>query len=656
MPYTVVVVLHDSAAELALLLRSIDARLAARPQLVVVDTGGDDGGAAAAAAWGADVLERRDNPGFGAACNAGVRRRARGRHRPAQPGLRAARRRPAPARRARRRRARGAPRAAAARRGRACSARRIRCRGPWARCSGRPLPPALLPRAPRERLEPWRAERPATVGWAIGACLAADTERLRGLGPFDPSAHLFAEDMELCLRARAAGMPTVLHPELRIRHTGGHATQRSGEPFALLARRRREVIGAARGPRALALDDARPGAHVRVARRGARAARRRRPAAGAPAGRAGRGDPGCAMSGERRGGVLAIAASGVLGGAERVLLDWLCAVAAPVTLACPPGALADAAADARPRRRPARRAPAHAAWAPRRRRARPRGPARRRRPARPRAPAGRRRRLGAAPAARRGLGAARGRGADRARARHGARRRGDRGRAARGGRAGDAVVATSAAIARAADPGARRLGRTEVIHPGVDPAALGGRPRAVRRPAARAVPGRARPLEARGPRAGDRRPRPRAPARRRRRAAARRPARLRRRAARAGRRADLAGRVRLLGHADPRDRARRRAPAAPLRRRASRSGSHSSRRSPPGGRSWRRPRAGRSRSSPRHDGAALHRPATPPRAPPRSAPCSPPRRPPRPPARRAARFDGDAAARRFAAVVARHLD
>ena len=39
MPFTVVVVLHDSAAELAALLRSIDAQLAARPQLIAVDTG-----------------------------------------------------------------------------------------------------------------------------------------------------------------------------------------------------------------------------------------------------------------------------------------------------------------------------------------------------------------------------------------------------------------------------------------------------------------------------------------------------------------------------------------------------------------------------------------------------------------------------------------
>ena len=110
--------------------------------------------------------------------------------------------------------------------------------------------PPLLPRALRERAEPYRAGAARTVGWAIAACLAADTALLRELGPFDPAVHLFAEDMELGLRARARGIPTVLHPRLRVRHTGGHAVHRGGEPYALLARRRREAVGrrSARAP------------------------------------------------------------------------------------------------------------------------------------------------------------------------------------------------------------------------------------------------------------------------------------------------------------------------------------------------------------------------------------------------------------------------
>ena len=256
MPFTVVVVLHDSAAELAALLRSIDERLELRPQLVVVDTGTPDGGSAHAAEWGAELLERRDNPGFGAASNAGV---ALARHdvcvllNPDCELLDGSLAELA-------RLARAYPRALHV-------PRLLNGDGSVQR-SAHPLPGTvgalggallhapLLPVAARVRLEPYRAARARTVGWAIAACLAAETAALRRLGPFDPTAHLFAEDLDLCLRARAAGMPTVLHPQLRLRHTGGHATQRAGEPFDVLARRRREVVGAARGPRALALDDA----------------------------------------------------------------------------------------------------------------------------------------------------------------------------------------------------------------------------------------------------------------------------------------------------------------------------------------------------------------------------------------------------------------
>jgi N-acetylglucosaminyl-diphospho-decaprenol L-rhamnosyltransferase len=253
--FTVVVVLHDSAAELAVLLRSIDAHLGERPQLVVVDTAARDGGAELAAEWGAEVVERRDNPGFGAASNAGLERARHDVSVLLNPDCElldgslahlAALTRSHP---------------------RALHAPRLLNRDWSVQRSAHPLPgtvgalagavlhPPLLPRALRERLEPYRAERARTVGWAIAACLAADTAALRRLGPFDPATHLFAEDMELCLRARAAGMRTVLHPQLRVRHAGGHATLRAGEPFGVLAARRRAVVGATLGRRALALDD-----------------------------------------------------------------------------------------------------------------------------------------------------------------------------------------------------------------------------------------------------------------------------------------------------------------------------------------------------------------------------------------------------------------
>jgi GT2 family glycosyltransferase len=249
-----VVVLHDSAAELAVLLRSLE-RVEA-PRLVVVDTGSGDGGADLARARGAEVLERPDNPGFGAACNAGLARVGEDVAILLNPDCEALDDSLA------------ALAAVARIHPRALHAPRLLNRDGSVQRSAHPLPgtigallpalvpPALLPRALRERAEPYRAGTPRTVGWAIGAALAASTATLRALGPFDPGVHLYYEDMELCLRARAAGIPTVLHPNLVLRHMGGHSTLRGGEDFDANARRRREAIRATRGRAALALDDA----------------------------------------------------------------------------------------------------------------------------------------------------------------------------------------------------------------------------------------------------------------------------------------------------------------------------------------------------------------------------------------------------------------
>ena len=114
------------------------------------------------------------------------------------------------------------------------------------------LPAVLpwLPRAIRERAEPYRAHTPRTVGWAIAACLAAPTHLIR----FDERLHLFAEDMDLCLQARARGLRTFLHTDLELTHTGGHSIET--EPFAQLARNRHDVIERRLGPRAARRDDA----------------------------------------------------------------------------------------------------------------------------------------------------------------------------------------------------------------------------------------------------------------------------------------------------------------------------------------------------------------------------------------------------------------
>ena len=120
------------------------------------------------------------------------------------------------------------------------------------------VPGAALPQGLAARAEPWRARRPREVGWAVASCLVARTELLRRLGPFDERTFMYAEDLELGLRARDAGVGTLFWPAARVVHSGGHSARTAfgGEPFELLAGRRREVVRARRGAGRARLDDA----------------------------------------------------------------------------------------------------------------------------------------------------------------------------------------------------------------------------------------------------------------------------------------------------------------------------------------------------------------------------------------------------------------
>jgi GT2 family glycosyltransferase len=261
MTFSVVVVIHNSARHLEALLASVERHLAADPpQVVVVDSGSSDDGAAVARAHGAEVVTLDGNAGFGAANNAGVERARR----PVTVLLN--------------------PDcelfdgslttlvAAAADRNVLLVPRLLNTDGSVQR-SAHPIPgtpaalvpalwpPRVMPRRLRERFDPWRARTAQPVGWAIAACLAARTGLLRQLGPFDPAAFLFYEDLDLCLRARAAGVPTEIRPNVRVVHHGGHATGPAlgDHAYLMQARRRRAVIADHLGERARKLDDAAQG-------------------------------------------------------------------------------------------------------------------------------------------------------------------------------------------------------------------------------------------------------------------------------------------------------------------------------------------------------------------------------------------------------------
>lgn len=254
-PFSAVVVTHDSERELSVLLDSIDRHLPERPQVIVVDAASADG-TPDAAQGRAEVVALDDNPGFGAASNAGVGRAAADVTVLLNPDVELI--------------DDGLQRLAAIARGAPLLAvPRLLNPDRTVQRSAHPVPggaaslipalvhPRLLPAPLRLHADPWRSSRPRRVGWAVAACVAARTDVLRSLGPFDPAQFLFYEDMDLCLRAAASGIPTVLHPSVALVHTGSHSTGPAygGEPHALLARRRREVVTSRLGRRAAAIDD-----------------------------------------------------------------------------------------------------------------------------------------------------------------------------------------------------------------------------------------------------------------------------------------------------------------------------------------------------------------------------------------------------------------
>jgi GT2 family glycosyltransferase len=253
--FAIVTVIHNSEAELRGLLDSVESRLDPVPRVVVVDSGSTDGGAALARERGAELVELGGNRGFGAGNNAGIAEVTEPVTVLVNPDVELLD--DSLARLAELAAAREAlfvPRLL-----NADGSVQDSAHPPAGTLEG--LVPALVPRpllppALRRRYEPWRSDTEREVGWAIAACVAARTDLLRRLGPFDPTAFLFYEDMELCLNARRRGVPTILRPELRVRHLGGTSTDRAlgAHALDLHARRRREVM-AGQSRRAVVLDD-----------------------------------------------------------------------------------------------------------------------------------------------------------------------------------------------------------------------------------------------------------------------------------------------------------------------------------------------------------------------------------------------------------------
>jgi len=93
------------------------------------------------------------------------------------------------------------------------------------------------------------------VDWVSGACFMARRRALEELGGFDEAYFMYAEDADLCWRARRAGWGVAYAPQAVVTHLQGVSTAR--RPFRMLVAHHRSVLRFAtrteRGWRRLAL-------------------------------------------------------------------------------------------------------------------------------------------------------------------------------------------------------------------------------------------------------------------------------------------------------------------------------------------------------------------------------------------------------------------
>jgi len=127
---------------------------------------------------------------------------------------------------------------------------------PWV-AAGHALLGGVFPENPftRRYRTPHLQDRPTEVDWVSGACFLARRSVLDDLGGFDERYFMFAEDMDLCWRARRLGWKVGFEPAAVVTHHEG--ISRRSHPYRMaLAHHRSALRFAAKtteGPRRLLL-------------------------------------------------------------------------------------------------------------------------------------------------------------------------------------------------------------------------------------------------------------------------------------------------------------------------------------------------------------------------------------------------------------------
>ena len=84
----------------------------------------------------------------------------------------------------------------------------------------------------RYRMEDLDSEEPTEVDWVSGACFMARTGALEELGGFDESYFMYAEDVDLCWRARRAGWSVAYVPGAVVTHIRALSTSKT--PYRMI--------------------------------------------------------------------------------------------------------------------------------------------------------------------------------------------------------------------------------------------------------------------------------------------------------------------------------------------------------------------------------------------------------------------------------------
>lgn len=92
----------------------------------------------------------------------------------------------------------------------------------------------------RYRMEDVDVSTSSPVDWVSGACFAVRHQAMSDLGGFDEAYFMYAEDIDLCWRARRAGWGVVYVPEASVTHLQGVSTSR--HPYRMLVEHHRSAL------------------------------------------------------------------------------------------------------------------------------------------------------------------------------------------------------------------------------------------------------------------------------------------------------------------------------------------------------------------------------------------------------------------------------